>query len=217
MLVALDAIINVLQPSCQSVQTDRRRRGRIDYDDAWPPRCCSSFQLLRLQQYSMADVEAAASTSAPAQAEAASSSLAAPPQASTSASPAPPVDGDDPSATSTVYIKNLDEKVKLDILKTSLNSLFSVYGHVLGITAHGNLRMRGQAFVAFDDVEVAKKAVKEVNGFPLYGKAMVRTQKSEEQLHRRLQLTRRSSSPAATLLRPHPLRRRRPTQDIQQL
>ncbi|CAO1618570.1 unnamed protein product [Parajaminaea phylloscopi] len=78
----------------------------------------------------------------------------------------------DSSATSTIYIKNLNETVKLPILKTSLNSLFSVYGNVLSITAHGNLRMRGQAFVAFDDVEVAKKAVKEVNGFPLYGKSM---------------------------------------------
>lgn len=112
----------------------------------------------------MADVETAA---------AAVPATAQPAQASTSASPAPPPSRDDPSDTSTVYIKNLNEKVKLDILKTSLNSLFSVYGHVLGITAHGNLRMRGQAFVAFDDVEVAKKAVKEVNGFPLYGKAMV--------------------------------------------
>lgn len=82
-------------------------------------------------------------------------------------------DSVDLSASSTIYIKNLNEKVKLAILKTSLNSLFSVYGHVLSITAHGNLRMRGQAFVAFDDVEVAKKAVKEVNGFPLYGKSMV--------------------------------------------
>lgn len=96
---------------------------------------------------------------------------------STSTTPAPGAEGAsgdaEQAASSTIYIKNLNEKVKLPILKTSLESLFAVYGHVLGITAHGNLRMRGQAFVAFDDVEVAKKAVKEVNGFPLYGKPMV--------------------------------------------
>lgn len=97
-----------------------------------------------------------------------------PPVSSSAVASTSAADGaaEDHSATSTIYVKNLNEKVKLPILKTSLESLFSVYGHVLSITAHGNIRMRGQAFIAFDDVEVAKKAVKEVNGFPLYGKSM---------------------------------------------
>lgn len=34
--------------------------------------------------------------------------------------------------------------------------------------------MRGQAFVSFTDIESANRARKEVNEFPLYGKAMVR-------------------------------------------
>lgn len=34
--------------------------------------------------------------------------------------------------------------------------------------------MRGQAFVSFPDAKTADKALKEVNEFPLYGKAMVR-------------------------------------------
>ncbi|CAO1629436.1 unnamed protein product [Sympodiomycopsis kandeliae] len=76
------------------------------------------------------------------------------------------------SSSSTIYINNLNERVKLDVLKQSLNALFSTYGNVLSITAHGNLRMRGQAFVAFDDTSIAAKAIEEVNGFPLYGKAM---------------------------------------------
>jgi len=33
--------------------------------------------------------------------------------------------------------------------------------------------MRGQAFVSFADPQVAKKAMKEVRGFPLYSKPMV--------------------------------------------
>lgn len=77
------------------------------------------------------------------------------------------------SSSSTIYINNLNEKVKLSILKTSLHSLFSTYGQVLSITAHSNIRLRGQAFVAFSDGDIAGKAAKEVNGFPLYGKAMV--------------------------------------------
>lgn len=32
--------------------------------------------------------------------------------------------------------------------------------------------MRGQAFIAFDNKEAASKAIKEVTGFPLYGKPM---------------------------------------------
>jgi U2 small nuclear ribonucleoprotein B'' len=34
--------------------------------------------------------------------------------------------------------------------------------------------MRGQAFVSFESADVAKKALKEVKGFPLYSKPMVR-------------------------------------------
>ena len=35
--------------------------------------------------------------------------------------------------------------------------------------------MRGQAFVSFESADVAKKALKEVKGFPLYSKPMVRS------------------------------------------
>jgi U2 small nuclear ribonucleoprotein B'' len=78
-----------------------------------------------------------------------------------------------PDANETIYIRNLNEKVKLDVLKKSLEALFSTYGTVLSVTAHRNVRMRGQAFVAFDSKEPAAKAVSEVVGFPLYGKPMV--------------------------------------------
>ena len=44
----------------------------------------------------------------------------------------------------------------------------------MDVVAHSNLRMRGQAFVSFADPQVAKKAMKEVRGFPLYSKPMVR-------------------------------------------
>lgn len=80
-----------------------------------------------------------------------------------------------PDASETIYIKNLNEKVKLPIMRQSLEALFSTYAPVLSITMHGNLRMRGQAFVSFDSKVPAAKAVKEVVGFPLYGKPMVGT------------------------------------------
>jgi len=60
------------------------------------------------------------------------------------------------------------------VLKASLRGLFKSYGEVLDVVAHSNLRMRGQAFVSFASADNAKKALKDVRGFPLYSKPMVR-------------------------------------------
>lgn len=73
-------------------------------------------------------------------------------------------------ATETVYLNNLNEKVKLPVLKQTLKNLFKNFGPVLDVVAHRSVRMRGQAFVAFADREIAAKVVKEIKGFPLYGK-----------------------------------------------
>ena len=59
------------------------------------------------------------------------------------------------------------------VMKQTLRALFLNYGEVLDVVAHRNLRMRGQAFVSFPDVEIAQKAQREVNRFPLYSKPMV--------------------------------------------
>jgi len=61
----------------------------------------------------------------------------------------------------------------LVVMKASLRGLFKSYGEVLDVVAHGNLRMRGQAFVSFESADIAQKAMKEVTGFPLYSKPMV--------------------------------------------
>jgi U2 small nuclear ribonucleoprotein B'' len=106
-----------------------------------------------------------------------------------SAAPAPPEE----PASETLYIQNLNERIKipggidaflylreclrlnsLKVMKQTLRALFKSYGEVLDVVAHANLRMRGQAFVSFPDTEIARKAQKEVRGFPLYGKPMVR-------------------------------------------
>jgi RNA recognition motif-containing protein len=59
------------------------------------------------------------------------------------------------------------------VMKETLASLFKPYRPILPITAHSNVRMRGQAFVSFTDRDNANAARREVNEFPLYGKAMV--------------------------------------------
>lgn len=60
------------------------------------------------------------------------------------------------------------------VLQATLRGLFKSYGDVLDVVAHGNMRMRGQAFVSFDSVDSARKAMKDVQRFPLYSKPMVR-------------------------------------------
>jgi len=79
---------------------------------------------------------------------------------------------DGPKPTETIYIQNLNEKIRIPILKETLTNLFSNYGPVLDVIAHRNVRMRGQAFVAFESAETAAKAQREVNRFPLYNKPM---------------------------------------------
>jgi U2 small nuclear ribonucleoprotein B'' len=59
------------------------------------------------------------------------------------------------------------------VLKQTLLNLFKSYQVIPPVIAHGNLRMRGQAFVSFPNKEIADKARREVAGFPLYGKPMV--------------------------------------------
>ncbi|KAF8978001.1 hypothetical protein BGZ46_006950 [Entomortierella lignicola] len=103
-------------------------------------------------------------------------------QASTATSQA---QTDNSSAQSpSLYIKNLNEKIKLDVLKKSLRAIFGQYGEVLDIVAHSNIRMRGQAFVIFDNKDIAAKALSEVQGFPLYGKPMmIQYSKNKSDIH----------------------------------
>ncbi|KAL8639782.1 MAG: hypothetical protein Q9226_008829 [Calogaya cf. arnoldii] len=74
---------------------------------------------------------------------------------------------------STVYVKNLEERIKIDDLKEALTEIFSEYGTVIDLIAKKNLKARGQAFVVFEDVESAERAIKEVQGFELFEKPML--------------------------------------------
>ncbi|KAK8858915.1 hypothetical protein IAR55_003146 [Kwoniella newhampshirensis] len=76
------------------------------------------------------------------------------------------------NACETLYLQNLNEKVRIPIIKETLANLFKPYRPLLPIVAHRNVRMRGQAFVSFPDVESANTALKDVAEFPLYGKAI---------------------------------------------
>ncbi|CAB4485060.1 unnamed protein product [Rhizophagus irregularis] len=87
----------------------------------------------------------------------------------------PPAPKQPPCTTpnNTIYINNLNEKIKLSALKKALSTIFEQYGEILDIVAHNNFRMRGQAFVVFKEQESATNAIKGVQGFALQGKPMV--------------------------------------------
>ncbi|KAH7241757.1 hypothetical protein BKA59DRAFT_479313 [Fusarium tricinctum] len=73
---------------------------------------------------------------------------------------------------STVYVQNLEERVKLEALTEALRTIFSEFGSVIDIVAKKNLRAKGQAFVVFENPESARDAIEEIDGFELFGKPM---------------------------------------------
>lgn len=58
-------------------------------------------------------------------------------------------------------------------LKKSLYAVFSQFGKILDIVACKTLKLRGQAWVVFDDVTAATNALRQMQGFPFYDKPMV--------------------------------------------
>lgn len=71
-----------------------------------------------------------------------------------------------------MYVRNLEERIKLPELTEALTELFSEYGTILEIVAKKNLKAKGQAFIVFDNAESAEKAIEEVQGFEIFGKEM---------------------------------------------
>lgn len=72
----------------------------------------------------------------------------------------------------TIYVNNLNEKIKKDELKRSLYAIFSQFGPILDILVSKTLKMRGQAFVVFKEMTSAGNALKSMQGFPFYDKPM---------------------------------------------
>lgn len=74
---------------------------------------------------------------------------------------------------STLYLKNLNERVNLTDLKYSLNFLFSQYGQVIAIQVSKKNKLRGQAFLTFAKPAEARKAMKSLQGTLFFQKKMV--------------------------------------------
>lgn len=72
----------------------------------------------------------------------------------------------------TVYVRNLEESVKIPALIEALREVFSEYGNIIDLVAKRNLKAKGQAFIVFEDAKSAEQAIDEVQGFELFGKEM---------------------------------------------
>ena len=73
---------------------------------------------------------------------------------------------------STVYVQNINERVKIPDLKNSLFQLFSNVGEVHEVHAKRNIKARGQAFIVAPDETIAEQMIKELRGTVFYGKPL---------------------------------------------
>jgi len=72
----------------------------------------------------------------------------------------------------TIYIHGLNEKMKVDELKRSLYHAFSPSGNIMEIHARKTPKLRGQAWIVFDDLGGATKAMREMHNFNFFGKPL---------------------------------------------
>lgn len=72
----------------------------------------------------------------------------------------------------TIYINNLNEKIKKQELRRSLYNIMSQFGEILDVVALKTMKMRGQAFIAFQDINSATNALRCMQGFPFYDKPL---------------------------------------------
>jgi RNA recognition motif-containing protein len=70
----------------------------------------------------------------------------------------------------TLYINNINEKLKKPFLRTQLYLLGTAYGQILDIVALKSPQMRGQGFIVYKELEHDKEAHRELNGRLFFGK-----------------------------------------------
>merc|ERR1740138_1522775 len=72
----------------------------------------------------------------------------------------------------TLYVNNLNEKIKVPELKCCMMELFGAYGEVIDIIAFGTLKKKGQAFVVYREISCATTAMRSLQNFVFLDKAM---------------------------------------------
>jgi RNA recognition motif-containing protein len=72
----------------------------------------------------------------------------------------------------TLYVQNLNEKIKPDDVRIVLYQLFAQYGSVLDVVTRHTYRMRGQAFIVYESKDEASTAMRLLQGSFFYGKPL---------------------------------------------
>lgn len=72
----------------------------------------------------------------------------------------------------TLYVSNLPDNLKKDVLKASLKAIVSAVAPPLDIVVMSTMRLRGQAWVVFTDVTSATNVLTHLQGFPFFDKPM---------------------------------------------
>jgi len=72
----------------------------------------------------------------------------------------------------TLYACNLCDKPKKEELRALLYQLFVQYGDVIDIVHMRTAKMRGQAFIVFEETSSATAALRALQGFRLFGREM---------------------------------------------
>jgi len=71
----------------------------------------------------------------------------------------------------TIYVNNINEKLKREELVQSLRHVFGQFGKIVDIVCYTKiLKAKGQAFIVFDALESATKALNEMQNFMFYNK-----------------------------------------------
>ncbi|TDH69215.1 hypothetical protein CCR75_008110 [Bremia lactucae] len=82
----------------------------------------------------------------------------------------PPMETVDVPPNHTLYLNNLNDKIKSDRMKATIYAMLSQHGKILEIVMGHSRRLRGQAWVTFDDVPCASNALRAINGSTLFEK-----------------------------------------------
>lgn len=72
----------------------------------------------------------------------------------------------------TIYINNLNEKIKIEDMQKALRAVFNQFGVIEDIIAMKSVQRKGQAYISFEELESAENALKSMQGFPLFQKPL---------------------------------------------
>jgi RNA recognition motif-containing protein len=69
-----------------------------------------------------------------------------------------------PTPQNTLYVRNLPENKKLELIKSEITKIFEPFGELIDLKIKNNIKHRGQAFISFKSLEQAQKAKDSLHG-----------------------------------------------------